>query len=239
MENKNDIQKEQNPDSDILVSKKRPTHAKRDIKEVSDNEKTRIDMPTVTTETVVPKERIKKQEEPLYEEMPLLEEEEPMTKSIFEMLLKGVLYLVFVIAISIIFAYYIITIGNDIFAFKKSGEEVKITIEDTDRAKDIANKLHDAGVIDYPGIFTLYNSFKNRDSETKQEFVADTYVFNADLNYDELIAKFEKSAPVRTIVTITFPEGLSIDEMIDIFLENGIGTREALSMRLRVRLYTI
>lgn len=196
--------------------------AKRDIKE--DNGKTRIDIPTGSLE--VKSVRKQKLEEPMYEENPMLEEEEPMTKSIFEMLGKGLLYFVFVIAVSVILAYYAITMGNDVFAFVKDADTVEIVVTEDDGINEIATMLHDKGVIQYPSLFKLYNHFKNKDSETPQEFVADTYVFESNLNYDELIAKFEKSSPIRAIVDITFPEGLSADEMIEIFLENGIGTRE-------------
>lgn len=196
--------------------------AKRDIKE--ENNKTRVDIPTGSMEIKLPKKP--KQEEPMYEESPSLEEEEPMTKSIFEMLGKGLLYFLFVMAVSVILAYYAITMGNDIFAFVKDADPVEITVSEEDGIDEIASMLHDKGVIQYPALFKLYNSFKNRDSETPQEFVADTYQFTSDLNYDELIAKFEKSSPVRGVVDITFPEGLTADEMIAIFLENGIGTRE-------------
>lgn len=218
-------------DDEIPVkSPPRRLHPARDIK--TDNSKTRIDLPTGEVKTnskptpiPTPKPKPKPQE-PMYDDNPLLEEEEPMAKSILTMLGKGALYFVFVIAVSIIASYYIITMGNDVFAFVKDGNEVKIVIDEDDGIKEIASMLHDNGVIEYPGLFKLYNSFKNRGSEKKQEFVPDTYVFNADLNYDELIAKFEKSAPTRSIVDITFPEGLTVDQMIDIFLENGIGTRE-------------
>lgn len=216
--------------SDIIFEGKPKTsprpRAKRDIKEPvtapessAENEKTRVDMPTVTEEIVKPTPSP-------YDEQPLLEEEEPMTKSYFEMLGKGVIYLVFVIAASIIIAYYGITVANDVFAFVKSDEEVTIVLEEGEDMGDLSKKLEKEGVISYPFVFKLYNSFKNRNSKTPQELVADTYVFEKNLNYDELIAKFEKSAPIRGVVDITFPEGLSIDEMIDIFLENGIGTRK-------------
>ena len=212
--------------SDIIFEGKKSTtprpRAKRDIKEPAtpkENEKTRVDMPTVTEEIVRPAPSP-------YDEQPLLEEEEPMTKSYFEMLGKGVIYLIFVIATSIIIAYYGITIANDVFAFVKSDDEVTIVLEEGEDMGDLAKKLEKEGVISYPLVLRLYNSFKHRNSKTPQELVADTYVFEKNLNYDELIAKFEKSAPVRSIVDITFPEGLSVDEMIDIFVENGIGTRK-------------
>lgn len=222
MENNN--KKPFTPEDDIPVRKRTvPTEApraKRDIRE--DNNKTRVDIPTGKLDIATPKKPEKKSS--IYDE-PMLEEE-PMMKSVFEMLGKGLGYFIFVLAVSIIASYYIITMGNDIFAFVKDGDTVEIVLDEDDGIKEIASMLKDEGVIKYPGLFKLYNSFKNRDAKAPQEFVPDTYVFEANLNYDELIAKFEKSAPTRTIVTITFPEGLSIDEMIDLFIENGIGTRE-------------
>lgn len=208
--------------SDIIFEgkPKKVRTAQRDIKP-HDKEKTRVDMPTITEEIVAPKVV-----DSPYEQAPLLEEDEPMIKSYFEMFGKGIIYLIFVLASSVIIAYYGITIANDVFAFVKSDKEVEIVIEEGDGVSQIAKELKRVGAIEYPAVFKLYNSFKNRNAKTPQEFVADTYVFEKNLNYDELIAKFEKSAPVRGVVDITFPEGLSVEEMIDIFLENGIGTRD-------------
>ncbi len=228
MENNTNLPEKKN-DGEIPVKKRdvsgnvqKYTHAKRDIKE--DNNKTRTDIPTGQVD--IKPQKPPRQVEPLYDDPPALEEEEPMAKSIFEMLGKGALYFIFVIAASIILAYYIITMGNDIFAFVKDNDTVEIVVTEDDGIKEIASMLHDKGVIQYPSLFKIYNSFKNRDSKTEQEFVPDTYVFEANLNYDELIAKFEKSAPVRGVVDITFPEGLTADEMIELFVENGVGTRE-------------
>ena len=200
----------------------RKIKAKRDIKKEEENNKTRVDLPKSKPTPSKPSYY----EEPMYEESPLLEEDEPITKSVFSMLGKGTLYFLFVLGISVILAYYIITIGNDIFAFVKDDTSITVVIKKGDGIEEIAEKLHDKGAIKYPSIFKLYNSFKNSDSKRKQEFVPDSYTFETNLNYDELIAKFEKSAPVRGTVDITFPEGLSVDEIIDLFVKNGVGTRE-------------
>lgn len=46
------------------------------------------------------------------------------------------------------------------------------------------------------------------------------------MNYDELLMTFKEKI-VREIVRLTIPEGYTVDEIIDLFLENGIGgTRE-------------
>lgn len=204
------------------------TKAKRDIKPDNGNNVTRH-IPSGEISGIISKQTENKNED----ETMLLEEEEPMVKSIFTMLGKGLLYFVFVIATSVIASYYIITMSNDIFAFVKDSHVVEMTVASDDGIKEIASMLHENGVIKYPSLFKLYNSFKNRKSEAPQEFVADTYVFDSNLNYDELIAKFEKSAPVRGIVDITFPEGLSADEIIDLFIQNGIGTREGFENAIR------
>lgn len=201
----------------------RKVKIRRDIKST---DKTELHLPKGTAQQPVKKPIQSAAEPSPYDEPPSLEEEEPMTKSIFEMLGKGLLYFIFVIASSVILAYYVITIGNDIFAFVKDNDTVEIVITEEDGIKEISSMLHEKGVIQYPTLFKIYNSFKNRNAKTPQEFVPDTYVFESDLNYDELIAKFEKSAPMRGVVDITFPEGLTADEIIELFLANGIGTRE-------------
>ncbi len=221
-------------------SQKKPTRARREI-DVSKSEaedKTRVDMPTLTDEIIVSERRAKreiefpeKKQKPVSElKTAFLEEEDdegtPTGKSLVSALGKSVLYLVFVVCVSIIVAWFAITLANDIFAFVKSDKEVVLTIGEDTTFRQLASELEHKGVVEYPLFFRIYNSFKNRDSETPQELEAGEYTILSNLNYDELISTFSKKAAARNIVRITFPEGITADEIIDLFVENGVGSRE-------------
>ena len=46
------------------------------------------------------------------------------------------------------------------------------------------------------------------------------------MNYDDLLDVFVPSEYEHTQITIKIPVGSSVDDVIAVFLENGIGTRE-------------
>lgn len=228
MENKKD-----NNEQDIRIYK-----ARRDVSSTpSENDgKTRTDIPSFADENIVAaakrarrdleKKPAEKKPSPVYR----LEEEDEDTPSsshtIFSALGKSVAYIVFVICSAIIIAYIGITVVNDLFAFVKSDKEIVVSVDEDTTFRELASKLEKEGAVKYPLFLRIYNSFKNRDSKVKQELEAGEYRILANLNYDEIISTFTKKRAAREIVRITFPEGLTADEMIDLFLENGVGTRE-------------
>ena len=138
-------------------------------------------------------------------------------------LIKAILYIIIVVAVSGLLSYYIIVFANDMYAFVKSAEEVEVTIPEYATVEEIADILGDAGVVEYPDLLVLYAKLKKIDKT--YEFVAGDYTVNGMMNYDELFYAFVPHKSYE-VVRITIPEGYTIDEMINLFTENGIGTRE-------------
>ncbi len=136
--------------------------------------------------------------------------------------IKCVVYVFAVIAIGICIALFaVIPIANDVFAFKKEEKIVELTVPELATLNDISELLYENGLISYPEIFRIYATLGKDDGE----FLAGDYLLSATLSYDDLLASF-KSHYTREVVSITFPEGFTTDELIDRFVENGIGTRE-------------
>ncbi len=136
--------------------------------------------------------------------------------------IKCVVYIFSVIAAGICIAIFaVIPIANDVFAFQKEEKIVEITVPELATINDISELLYENGLISYPDIFRIYASLSHDDGE----FLAGDYTLSSTLNYDDLLASF-KPGYTRDIVSITFPEGFSTDEIINRFLENGIGTKE-------------
>ena len=136
-------------------------------------------------------------------------------------IVKAVIYIVFVFVISVFLALAIITVGNDVFAFVKSDEVVEVTIPEYATLDDVAGILYQNDIIKYPKIFKMYAVFRHDD----QEYLAGQYAVNGMMNYDTLLAEF-KEKPVAGTIRITIPEGYTIDEIIDLFVSHGMGTRE-------------
>ena len=135
---------------------------------------------------------------------------------------KAIVYIVFIMVVSVFLAVGIILVGNDVFSFVKSDEVSEITVPEYATLDDIATILADNDIIKYPKIFKLFAVAKHDDGK----FVAGTYTVNPMMNYEELLAEFKEKIVYET-VDVTIPEGYTTDEIIDLFVNGyGIGTRE-------------
>lgn len=132
-------------------------------------------------------------------------------------------YLVVVLVLAVVLAHYVITRANDAFAFVKEDITVEVTIEDTDMSLDsLADLLHEKGAISYPSFFKLYVKLKN---DGKFTLKAGTHTFSSNNNYDVILSCLNPVPPRKTI-TVTIPEGFTTDDVIELFVSKGIGTRE-------------
>ena len=164
---------------------------------------------------------------------------------------KAIAYLILVLGLSGVLGYYIIMVGNDVFGFVKSTEIVEITVPANATVADIIELYTENEIIKYPKVFELYAKYKgytdrpNEDGELRAvlvvdkvdadgnkyeveyeiEFVSGTHNITPSTNYDSLLLALQKKPDYGT-VWITIPEGHTVDEIITLFVENGIGTRE-------------
>ncbi len=137
-------------------------------------------------------------------------------------LLKGIVYIVAVLVISVFASWTIIEIANDVFAFSKSDEAVTVIIEEEMTASDVAQMLFDNGVIKYPTMYELFIRLK----EESTEYLVGEYEVSPSMNYGDLNDTFTYIAHTREQVVVTVPEGYTVDQIIDLLLKHGIGTRE-------------
>lgn len=136
---------------------------------------------------------------------------------------KAVIYIVAVLAAAATLSYYGITIGNDVFALKKSDEVVDITVDADVDVETLAKQLADKGVIRYPKVFVFYAELRHK----TEGFIATTETVSPSMDYDQLLAAFKEKAKPTETVRIRIPEGSRVDDIITLFVdEYGIGTRE-------------
>ncbi len=135
--------------------------------------------------------------------------------------LKALCYIAFVLVVSGFLGYFGILMGNDLFALVKPDQEVEISIGEDTSLQELSEILAANNLIRYPKLFVLYAQLRHFHGQ----FVAGTYKANASMNYDQLRRLFIPTA-VRTTVQITIPEGYNTNEIIALFLEHGMGTRE-------------
>lgn len=184
-----------------------------------------VQKPSAAPRPPVPKNTGKDNLEELFPDEPEKaadEDEENIGHGIVSSLVKAIIYIVGVLVISAFLSLAIILIGNDTFAFVKTDSEVVITVDDNTTLKDYSKLLGENNVIKYPTWFRIYAKIKNRDDN----FIAGTYTVSPSMNYDRLLSTVRSSSGSREEISITIPEGFEIDEIIDLFVENGLGSRE-------------
>ena len=148
------------------------------------------------------------------------------TASTVTAVIKAVVYIAFIVVAAAALSYLALTSLNDIFAFVKEDREVEVTIPEYVTSSEMSEILGDAGVIEHPWLFRLYAKMKHVDENSKvYNFEAGTYTVSSSMNYDELFLSFVKRSKVTT-VRITVPEGYTVDDIINLFLAQDIGTKE-------------
>lgn len=145
------------------------------------------------------------------------------TKSPIFSITISVTYIVLIVLVSVVLSALVITAVNDVFAFVKEENEVTVVINEYPTVIDLSNALEEAGVINYPGLFRLYARLKLDEGDN---FVPGEYKIFTNSNYDNLLTIFLAQNHERETVTVTIPEGYTVDEIIELFLSYGMGTRD-------------
>ncbi len=117
---------------------------------------------------------------------------------------------------------------NDVCSLNKAPVEVKLVVEEGDTLSDVANKLKDAGLINYKGVFKLTSGF----FKYKSYVEPGSYDLNSDMDYRALIRNMHDwdadSKAAQGLVDVTIPEGYTVREIIDLLAANGVATVEEL-----------
>ena len=145
--------------------------------------------------------------------------------SLASTLVIALIYIGVVVGISAILSTCGIRWANDVFALAKDEVVATVSIPENATVSEVSTILKDGGLIEYPAVFRFWVNFKNRDSETPLAFKAGDYELRSTLNYDQIVSKI-RDRKARGIVKITIPEGYTVDEIIALFVSNGMGTRE-------------
>ena len=133
-------------------------------------------------------------------------------------LVKAVIYIVVIIAVSVGLSVFVINTANDVFKFVVDEKIVTVEIPEYASIEDVADALYDSGAIKYKWAFNFWSGLK----DSGAEFIPGTYEVSTTLNYDYLRASFKKSTK-RTELRITIPEGYTVDEIIELLIDSGIG----------------
>ena len=121
-------------------------------------------------------------------------------------------------AVTATLTVFVISMVNDALALYKDMQEAQVSASNS---RELAERLGSAGIIDHPWLFSLYARIKG-----EGEFITEDEVnVSSDMDYRQLLRAFTASKK-RTIVRVSVPNGATTDEIIDLLVEKGLGSRE-------------
>lgn len=156
-------------------------------------------------------------------------------------LLGLVLWIAIVGASSAIFASVGWLLANDFAALNKVPKEVSFEVPEdwasetrtNEKGKEItcydiakvAKALKEDGLIEYPWFFRLSCWVYKADAKISQG----TFTLTTNMDYMALIRNMRTTGGSAETVTLTIPEGYTVQQIIDLMEKNGVGTQEALT----------
>ena len=142
------------------------------------------------------------------------------------------LFFIIVICVSVVVSIYAIFCMNDIFAITKTKSNVTVSysqkIEDADEAIDI---LSDKGLIKCKNFCKFF--VKLRDSLIKSKplggpYEAGVYYLNGKMGLEGMLVTLKGNTSSSETVTLTFPEGYTVPEIVNKLSENDVCDKTAL-----------
>lgn len=141
--------------------------------------------------------------------------------------LGGVVYAVFVICISLLLASLLWLAATDVLGLGNEDERVQVTVPEDFTIDDIAEILHEKGLIKYEFLFKLYADFSN---VMKDKKITGGHTFELNKNYDyrALVHGMNIRGGKRVEVDVVIPEGYTLRQIFELFAANSVCTEEEL-----------
>ena len=139
--------------------------------------------------------------------------------------IRALLYVVCVVAASIVLAVFVWAAADDVLALTGEDEVVSFTVTDLDSMGSISRRLKEQDLIKYPWLFRLYGWFSNADEKIE----TGTFELNKVYDYRALVLGMVNYDAGREIVTVVIPEGYEQQQIFELLEENGVATVSELS----------
>ncbi len=119
---------------------------------------------------------------------------------------------------------------NDIIAIDRSSVQKMVVLEKDMTTDEVIEKLEDTGMI-YSATFCKFASHLlhfDQSDPSKAIYPAGTYLLQYDMGIEGMLKEILSNGEVVSTVKIAFPEGYTIDQIVDRLVTNGVSTADAL-----------
>ena len=141
------------------------------------------------------------------------------------------LYIIFVLGISAILAGVGWMWANDVLALNKAPLTATVQVEEGDTVSDVADKLKEAGLIEYKMVFKMFCALTHVSGQAGEEdakITPGTYQLDTDMDYRALLSGMSANSATRATVKVTIPEGYTMDQIFTLLEEKGVASQEDL-----------
>ena len=135
-------------------------------------------------------------------------------------LLVTCVWLAIILVIGVTLGRMLWVCAADVLAFGREDRSVTITIYESDTIDDIAEKLQEAELIRYPGLFKLYASFAVDEGEIDPGI----WDLNTRYDYHALVNMMSASSSRQVVEDLLIPEGYTCRQIFELLEENKVCT---------------
>ena len=133
-------------------------------------------------------------------------------------LIATVIWLAITLAIGVSLGRVLWVCCADMMAFGKPQVTAYITVTENDDIEAVSQKLADAGLVRYSGLFQKFAEITKK----SERINAGVYELGSHLDYNAMLNNMIYSSDSREIVEITFPEGYTCAQAFRLLEEKGV-----------------
>jgi len=130
-----------------------------------------------------------------------------------------VVWLALILVIGVTLGRMLWVCAADVLAFGRDSKVVTVTVYESDTIDDITDKLHEGGLIRYPGLFKLYASL----AVDEGEIAPGIWDLNTLYDYHALVNMMTPRSN-REVVQVLIPEGYTCRQIFELLEENKVCT---------------
>ena len=135
-------------------------------------------------------------------------------------MISTVIWLAITLAIGVSLGRVLWVCCADVMSFGKPDVTAYITVTEQDDIETVSQKLADANLIRYPGLFQKFAEITKKADRIN----IGTYELSSHLDYNAMINNMVYISKPRNIVTVVFPEGFNCAQFFQILENNEVCT---------------
>lgn len=140
-------------------------------------------------------------------------------------ILATVVWLAVIVAIGVSLGRVIWVCAAEVLAFGREDQKVVVTIENDDTLDVIADKLEEAGLIEYPELFKAYANL----TDAREKISSGSFTLNTMYDYMALVNGLRSYSSYRETTTVLIPEGYTCAQTFSLLESKGVCSVEELN----------